>query len=439
MKILLVHSPVDYRMPDAYRTESLGLGYIAAVLRRDGHDVEVFDAHVRCIDLRVTIGEALSRDFDCIGLTSSDAGKNGLISIAGAVRAGRKDALIIAGGYLASLNSTQLLQACPELDFIVRGEGEAVASDVLGRIDRGEAWRDAPGIAFVEGGEVILNPVPPLITDLDSLPFPARDALEQAVVRTPARIISSRGCYHNCSFCSVQSFYGLSGKRPPRFRSPESVVSEIEQVMADSGATDFTFSDDDLIGPGEKMRSRVTRLAEEIIKRGLKITFAAEFRADEVDPDVIGLLKEAGLTEVFIGVESGVQSQLDRYNKHVTVEQNKRAIEIARASGVKVRCGFIMFDPYTTVAEVQENMRFIREMGLDSDAKADFFPLLTKLAVFRGTPLEKRLRDDGLLIERGLDIDYKVKDPQLRMMMRVSRVSGLISGLVKRARRLFRR
>jgi anaerobic magnesium-protoporphyrin IX monomethyl ester cyclase len=439
MKVLLVNPPVDHGVPDSYRGESLGIGYIAAVLRRDGHDVEVFDAYLRCIDVRTAIKEVLSRRFDCIGLTAPHAAKDCLISIARAVRRANADVPIIAGGYLASLNPVQLLQACPEINLIVRGEGEAVAPDVFGRIDRGQDWRDAPGIAFLQGDEVILNPVPPVIEDLDSIPFPARDALHQAAVRPPARIIASRGCYHNCSFCSVKGFYALSGRHGPRFRNAERIADEIEAVMAETGATEFTFSDDDLIGPGRKMRERVTRMVDEIKKRNLHITFSAEFRADEVDQEMIDLLKEAGLNELFIGIESGSQSQLDRFNKQATVEQNKRAIQIARASGLDLRCGFIMFDPYTTVDEVQENMQFLRDTGLEADAKSDFFPLLTRLGVFRGTSLEKQLRDEELLIDRGLDLDYKVRDPQLRMMMRVSRASGAISGLVKGARRLFNR
>lgn len=439
MKILLVVPPVDHQVPDSYRGESLGLGYIAAVLRRDGHDVEILDAYLRCIDVPTTISQALSRDFDCIGLTSANASKKGFLAIVKAVRQARRDVLIIAGGYLTSLNTPQVFEACPELDFVVRGEGESVTSDVMGRIERGEEWREAPGIAYLRDGKLVMNPVPPLIEDLDSLPFPARDALRHAAVSAPARILASRGCYHNCSFCSVKAFYGISGSRTPRSRDPEKVVDEIESVIAETGITDFTFSDDDLIGPGEKMRERVVRLADEIQRRGLKITFSAEFRADETDPEMLGILKNAGLTEVFIGVESGVQSQLDRFNKRVTVEQNKKAIEVARASGIAFRCGFIMFDPYTTVDEVQANMRFIEETGLDSEAKSEFFPLLTKLAVYRGTPMEQKLREDGLLVDRGLDLDYQIKNPQLRIMMQVSRVSGLFSGLVKSARKMLSR
>lgn len=432
MKVLLLHPPLDYEVPAAYRTESMGLGYIAAVLRRDGHEVELFDAHLRCLALPDVIREVLSREFDCIGISAANAHRRMLASIAKAVKKRKKDALIIAGGYLPTLNAGYLLPECPELDLIIRGEGEAVASDVFSRISRGEDWHDAPGIGYLDGKKVVLNPLPPLIQDLDSIPFPARDGLTQAVFPMSAGVASSRGCYRQCSFCCIQSFYALSGSRAPRFRDPVKVVDEIESIISSTGIREFRFIDDDFIGPGPKMRERVIQIAEEIIARKLGITFKIECRADEVDDEVLRILKEAGLTDVFLGVESGVQRQLDTFNKKLTIEQNREAIEIVRRSGVQLRAGFIMFDPYTTVDELNENMQFIKEMGLEEEAKKAPAPFVSRLILYRGTPLEEQVKADGLLREHGIDIDYIFKDPQVRMMSKVATISSAISRLFRR-------
>jgi radical SAM superfamily enzyme YgiQ (UPF0313 family) len=439
MKILLVHPPVDYDMPAGYRTESLGLGYIAAVLRRDGHEVEVLDAILQCLKPRDAIRDILARDFDCLGITAAGPHRRTLVAIVRAVKKRKKGAIVVAGGYLPTLSTEHLLSACPELDFVVRGEGEAAASNVFGRIARGDDWHGAPGVAFLGGKTPVLNSLPPLIQDLDSLPFPARDAFDQALVPLSAGIASSRGCYHRCSFCCIQSFYALSGGHAPRFRSPGNVVDEIESVIASTGVKQFRFVDDDFLGPGAKTRERVAQIAEDIRARKLGITFTIECRADEVDEDLLKLLKEVGLTDVFLGVESGVQRQLDTYNKRITVEQNRQAIEIVRRSGVRLRSGFIMFDPYTTVAELQENMQFIREMGLEEEAKAWPTPFVTKLVLHRGVPLVERLRADGLLREKGTDVDYVFKDWQVRLMARVALLSSACSGFFRAARRLFGR
>lgn len=230
----------------------------------------------------------------------------------------------------ANLHSRKILLACPEFDFLVRGEGEITASEVFGRISRGEDWHDVPGIAYLNDGKPVLNPMPPLVEDLDSLPFPARDELAQMTPKMPALISGSRGCYHRCAFCSIHSFYGLHGGRAPRYRSPANILDEIEKVISQTGVREFVFSDDNFIGPGVKNRERVLRIIDEMKARKLDFTFTIECRVDEADEEILRMLKEVGLTRVFLGVESGVQRQLDTYNKKITVEQSRRAIELIR-------------------------------------------------------------------------------------------------------------
>jgi len=432
VRILLLHPPVNYYMPPEYMVEPLGIEYIASTLRRDGHEVEIFDAHLQCLNLRQVIRELENREFDCLGISATAELRHALIAIARAVRKRRKDAIIAAGGYLPTLSAEQLLAACPELDFVVRGEGEQIARDVFGHIACGEEWHDAPGIGSLKGKTPILNPVPPLIQDLDALPFPSREGLMQAKVPTSAAVTTSRGCYHRCSFCAIQSFYAVSAQRVPRFRSAENVVNEVESVIAEVGTRRFRFIDDDFMGPGPKIRERVIRIAEEIRSRKLGITFSIECRCDEVDEDLLKLLKEVGLTDVFLGVESGVQRQLDTYNKRVTVEQNKRAIETVRRLGFRFRAGFMMFDPYLTMAELEENMRFIREMGLEQQAKEASVPFVTKMIIHKGVPLYEKLREDGLLREKGLEVDYVFKDPLIRLMGRVALASSAVSTFFRR-------
>lgn len=427
MKVLLVHPPVDYRVPQMYRTESLGLGYIGAVLRDEGHEVEIFDPHIQCLGVDDAIRSILSREFDMLGITAAGEHWKVVKRIVQKVRRKRKDAIICVGGYLPTLNAEQLLTAVPEIDFLVRGEGEQVICDVVRRLEKGQEWREAPGVAFLNDGVPVLNPLPPLIQDLDSLPFPARDALDQAKGPVSAGVASSRGCFRRCSFCCVQSFYGLSGGHGMRFRSPEKVVDEIQEIVETRGIHDFRFVDDDFLGPSTKTRERVVRIAEEIIKRKLKIRFTMECRADEVDEDVLKLLKEAGLTWVFLGIESGVQRQLDTYNKRTTVEQNRRAIEIVRRSGIKLRSGFIMFDPYTTLSEIEQNLRFIRETGIGAEARGEPVPFITKLAVYRGVPLVEQLQKDGLLREKGIEIDYVFKDPLVGLIWKAVLALGTCS------------
>lgn len=435
MRVLLVNTPVEYPVPDIWRTESLGLGYIASVLRREGHEVEIFDAHCQFLNVGQTIEGILARDWDCVGFTTSQAHRQILAKLLPPIKKQRPGAPIVLGGYLPTLTAGYLLEERPEIDMIVRGEGEQVAADLIGRLARGEEWRDTPGVGYLADGKLVLNPPPPVIHDLDSLPFPARDAFAQSKIPVSAGIATSRGCYHHCSFCCVQSFYELSGGRGQRMRSPENVVAEIEEVVETTGVRTFRFLDDDFLGPGRKTQERACRIAELIRERKLGITFSTEFRADEVEEETVLLLKEAGLTDVFLGIESGVQRQLDTYNKGTTVEQNRRAIEIVRKAGVNLRCGYIMFDPYVTASELADSFQFCSELGIIKEASKTPVQFISKMVLHRGVPMEDKLREDGLLREDGASVDWKFKHLSAAAVWATLSALGKCSDALRRLKR----
>ena len=442
MKVLLLHTPIEYELVQEYTGDSLGLGYVAAVLRQDGHEVEILDALVRNLKPQEAIREVLAREFDCLGITANHYHKNVLISTVRQVRQEKRNGFIIVGGYLPTLSTADLLTTCREIDIAVLGEGESVISDLLGRLDHRGDWRSTPGIAYVREGMVVANPIPQPIKDLDTLPFPSRDGILQAPRNRPVklvRVISSRGCYHRCSFCCIPSFYALSGSLAPRMRRAEKIVDEIEATMAETGMKSFRFSDDDFIGPSPKTREHVARLVEELSKRKLPITFDIECRADDVTEDILTQLKDVGMTGVYLGIESGVQSQLDRYNKHTTVEQNRRAIEMIRNLGLKLSTGFIAFEPYVTIGELAENIQFLNETGIADEVGRSspgtvIHKALTRLAVFPGVPLITQMKADGLLIDNGMEIEYRFKDRWVRMLNRTLLVLEFLARLVGRLR-----
>ncbi len=432
MKILLVQPPVNYYLPLYFRAESLGLGYLASVLRRDGHDVTILDALLKGMTLAETVNDILRHDFDVLGITANHEQKQALYSLVRSVRRQRKDAVIVAGGYLPTLSTEPLLKECPGLDFVVVGEGEVAASDVFGRMARGENWRGVPGVAYLKDGAMVSNPCPPLIQDLDSLPFPARDAIKECGFPVTVRVAGTRGCYRRCSFCCIRGFYEVSGGHAPRHRTPENVLAEIKSVASETGLRDFRFIDDSLIGPNEKTRNWALEIAEGIKSLNMGITFAIECRVDEVNKDILLAMKDAGATQVFLGIESGIQRQLDTYWKRTTVEQNRKAIETVRECGLKLWSGFMMFDPYLTMPELTQNMEFVSQTGIAKEATSiTHAPFLTKVHLYHGTPLVEQLRQEGLLIEKGTEVDYKFKDRSVRFVYHFLRFSGWLSRIFR--------
>lgn len=133
-----------------------------------------------------------------------------------------------------------------------------------------------------------------------------------------------------------------------------------------------------------------------MLARGLQIRFGISCRADNVDRALFERLKKAGLRTVFIGVESGVQRQLDDYQKGITVEQNRAAIKVLQGLGLKVDAGFILFDPYLSLEEAEENLRFLRDTQLYR-AESGLYNLLVFVYPFPGTPLQHRLSQEDRL------------------------------------------
>jgi radical SAM superfamily enzyme YgiQ (UPF0313 family) len=443
MRVLLLHTPMTYEMADEYLSDSPGLGYIAALLRRDGHEVEILDALLRDLRPRDLVPEILAREYDCLGITANHDHTDVLIPLVRELRKRRNDALIIVGGYLPTLSTEDLLRACPEIDIAVRGEAEISVPDLFGRIDSSEEWRTTPGIAYLQDGSPVITRGLHSVSDLDSLPFPARDGLLQRTKDNPVRlvrIVGSRGCYGRCSFCSIRAFHAISGHSVPRVRSPKNIVDEIECTVALTGLTAFKFTDDDFIGPNDKTRRHAMEVAEELKSRRLPITFEIECRADVVNEDILTQLKEVGLTRVFVGIESGVQAQLDRFNKHLTVEDNRRAIETIRGLGLQLSSGFITFDPYVTVGEVAQNLQFLSETGISSElAKSTssqvMHKALARLAVFPGAPLARQLKADGLLVGSSMTPEFVFKDRWVRLLDRALRVFEFIARFIGRFRR----
>lgn len=431
-----------YEMAEEYLSDSPGLGYIAALLRRDGHEVEILDALLRDLKPRDLIPEILSRQYDCLGITANHDHTDVLIPLVRELRKQRRSGIVMVGGYLPTLSTEDLLTACPEIDIAVRGEGEMSVPDLLGRIDRSEDWRTTPGIAYMQDGLAVISPDVARVDDLDSLPFPARDGLLQRSKEKPVRlvrIVGSRGCYGRCSFCSIQAFHAVSGHSAPRVRSPKNIVDEIESTVAATGLTSFKFTDDDFIGPTDKTREHAVQVVEELKARKLPITFEIECRADVVNEDILRQLKEVGLTRVFVGIESGVQAQLDRYNKRLTIEDNRRAIDTIRGLGLQLSSGFITFDPYVTVGEVAQNLQFLSETGISGElAKSTssqvMHKALARLAVFPGAPLTKQLEADGLLVGSRMTPEFIFKDRWVRLLDRALRALEFITRISGRFR-----
>jgi radical SAM superfamily enzyme YgiQ (UPF0313 family)/GT2 family glycosyltransferase len=322
------------------------------------------------------------------------------------------DIKVAAGGALASFMPRELLGKLRRLDAVIYGEAEETFRDFCLSVCNGGKWRDLQGIAFRDGDLTVLT-APARALDLGQILRPERDTLTYLQARgwrtRIASIYTSRGCMAKCTFCTGKDAYNVERMRTYRYRDPIDVVDEM-QYLRDAFGVQFVYiNDDNFLGYGEASRQRVQTMAEELLRRNLGIQFASECRVDGLDLDLLRLLKDAGLRQVLLGIESGSDRVLTRWRKGATVEQNRHAIETVNKADIALEPGFILFDAHTTAQELSESLGFLRSTGLDASPMPTY--LINRLSVYPGTEIERLMRADGTLPRSPLTLWDTGNDP----------------------------
>ena len=427
MSILLVDPPCGSRLWEPH-SEHLGIGYLAAELRQEGFDVEILDAGLLRWGLRKTCREILKKAPRILGISVVQPAVKNTLFIVKLLREKGLKSHICLGGHFPTLKTRVLLENCPFVDSVVYGEGDITFPSLVRKILNNEDWQKIKGIGFKKEGRVVINPPQSLVDDLDELPFPARDTLP-LVLRWGRNsiVISSKGCYGRCIFCGPRAFYDRCPGKKWRGRSAENVLEELDYLHKNWGVEIVDFLDDNFFGPGEKGRKRVEDIAKGLIKKNIPVRFSIECRVDNVESSLFSLLKKAGLYEVRLGVESGVQRILDKYQKDISVEDSKKAIQILRDLDIDCKIGFIPADPWMNFDEFLENGQFLRDLG----SPAAFN--ITRLSVVAGTLLEEILRKEGKLIEKSFyEFDYRFSDSKVKVIYSIYRVIQIIQNLYHR-------
>lgn len=392
------------------RQSNLGVGYLASTLRRAGYVVEVFDYERDRADI---LAAALRLDPVLIGFSlifQSYVTHFG--ALMGYLRENGINCHFTMGGHFPSLSYERTIDLLPELDSVVRFEGEMTLLELVDCLGAGRNWRALQGIAYRDGAGVKATEMRSLVHDLDQLPYPERTFNRNAVLgRHATPMLASRGCARTCSFCSIHMFYRTAPGKVVRTRNPAEVVREMRFLLEENGITIFLFQDDDfpLFGPVWKKWTR--EFLAELHRNGLagKMVWKINCRADAVDPELFVEMRRAGLHMVYMGLESGTEEGLKTLHKQITVEQNIRAVEILKQIGVRFEFGFMLLDPSSTFESVRANLQFLRTIVGDGSAAAGF----GRMVPYDGTPIKDELERTGRLRGDVSRPDYDFFDPRL--------------------------
>ncbi len=352
----------------------LGLAYIGGTLEERGHNVRIYDGAAEEDEYE----DVVKQGWDVIGITATTPQISDAWEAAEVAKA--SGALVLFGGPHPTLQPVEQVKR-PDVDMVVRGEGEAPVRELFAQLERLDGrpveviapeLREIRGLTFkMSDGEIIHNPDRPFQKDLTILPKPAFHLfqIEKYSNLQPLTdgyrkersftIMTSRGCPHACTFCSR----GVEG-RTWRPRKIEEVIEEWRWLVEECGATEIGVADD----VWNLHLARAKELCRGLIAAGLtKVPWVTihGMRADASDAELFQLMKQAGCRRVGFGIESGNQGVLDLMKKKQTLEQIRTAVKNAKAAGLQTMGFFIFGMPGENEERMEETIRFAIELDPD--------------------------------------------------------------------------
>lgn len=420
MKLLLINA-IDVTREIETIFPPLGLAYLSSVLKRNFPDIQI-----KIIDRDI---EYFIKAFfpDAVGVSSVSQNFGRAIEIAKLCKS------LNLPVFIGGVHITLLPESLPkEFDFGVYGEGEETIVEIVdflssGGISGSSDMEKIKGLILHTVDGIKLTESRPLIENLDSIPLPDRELLNIPIGQT-TYLFTSRGCPYKCTFCASTRFWNKV-----RWFSVEYVVSEIENVINKYKPWAIVFYDDLFIANTTRLERIIELLCAKGINKKVKFSFAC--RANLVNEKLIQILKPLDIQMVCMGLESGCQKTLNYLKgSGITVEQNKKAVDILVNAKINVQGTFIIGSPEETEEEILQTLNFIKNSNL-----TNFEVYL--LTPFPGTPIWEAAKNMGLVANE-MDWEKLAVDSQSRFENRItlskipkSRLSELYGLFVREKRK----
>ncbi len=376
----------------------LGLAYLAAYIRREGHAVALLDSNSHRFTISQVCDWIRREKPDIVGMTVFTSLAVTCATIARRIKEEISDKIVVVvGGPHVHVLAEDFVASCPHVDFAVRGEGEEVFSNLIATLSHGGDVKQVAGISFVDPGtgKVHSTPNHPFIKNLDNLPLPAYDLLPMDHYVAPqalgggrpySTIMTSRGCPFKCEYCSAAVAWG----RIQRRRTPLHVIEEIEELAGRYHVKAMRLEDDLFT----LKKDWAAQICEEMIKRGLnRIRWEVNIRIDVFDKELLRLMRRAGCVSVAFGVEFGNQRVLDIVSKGFKLDQIKPGVAAIRETGLRSKGFFMIGHPVETPETVEDTIRLANTCGVN-------YAVFSLVTPFPGTELFRYCEKNGLLVHK---------------------------------------
>ena len=358
-----------------------------------------------------------ARGFDLVGLSMAfQVRAREFLALARALKEERPDRPVIAGGHYASCAAAELLARHPALDGIVLHEGEQTLVEIADRGWDPATLGDVAGLAWRTDGRVERTPIRPLLEELDGLPTPDRRGPVSLFAGVPsAYMLGSRGCVGGCDYCCIMTLHRMASGRRFRQRRPEAVADEMAALYHGRGIRQFIFHDDNFLVPSAKANHRrLDALERAWQERGLEhLGLVIKCRPPDAERSVFERLQQLGMLRVFLGVESSSAAGLASIGRRQTPADSERALELCSELGISAQYTMMMFHPEATLQTVRSDLDFMRRHD-------DFALNFCRTETYAGTPLERRMIEQGRARGDYLARAYDIADPAADLASRLA-------------------
>lgn len=351
----------------------LGLLYIGAILEQESYDVKIFDADALQWDF-IRLQKLLEVEKpEVIGITITSVQFTSARVLAKICKEVLPNVKVIIGGPPPTIFYKEILEKNSSFDIAVIGEGEITVRELLQKLEKKEPLDSIRGIAFREKGKIIFTGFREPIKDVDTIPFPARNLLEPKIhqykgifpifKKPMTSILMSRGCPHQCVFCSNPVF----GRQATRFRSPINIVKELLILKDNYKIKSIFIYDDELVGMSKYQTKWLIEICDNIIDYGLDdINYYCQGRCSNfITFELLKKMKKAGFDLIMYGVESGSQKVLNAIKKGTTIQNIKNTFSLTKAAGIKTHAFIMVGNLLEEPEDIMLTVKLLKEINPD--------------------------------------------------------------------------
>jgi radical SAM superfamily enzyme YgiQ (UPF0313 family) len=403
LKVMMLNPPFmkrysrPQRNPGVTRSDTMyypyWMAYATGVLEKHGFDVRFFDAPAAGWDYPETERKALEFKPNLLVLDTSTPSIHNDIKVLDMLKEKLPDVTCVMLGTHATAMTDETFGFTHNLNYIVRGEYDFTLLELARTLENGGDPTGLEGLSHRSNGEIVHNPPRELIENLDEIPFVSEvykrhlnvwDYFNPDCLYPNVTILTGRGCPYRCTFCLWTAT--LSGYKT-RFRSIDLVLDELMYIQKEFPDARSVFFEDDIFTINEK---RCVELCEGMIKRGFKMTWNANTRAD-ISFETLKVMKRAGCRALCVGFETGNQEIIDAYGKRLKLEDYYIFAKNAHKAGIMMHGCFIVGGPGENRQTMEKTLKMAKELGPDT---AQFYPLM----VYPGTVEYERMKENGMLV-----------------------------------------